>query len=71
MHLLLIALILEIIVFPIHLHISKLQNDGRKTDQSEEDFNKQIKRWQRTVSALQFIACICLLLNILHTKGII
>ncbi len=55
----------------MHLHISKLQNDGRKGNQSEEAFDKQIKRWQRAVNTLQLVACICLLLNLLHIKGII
>ena len=71
MYLLIIALILQVITFPMHIHISNLQNDGRKGNQSEEAFAKQIKRWQRAVNTLQLAACICLLLNILQTQGVI
>lgn len=64
-------MILQIIAFPMYIHISNLQNDGRKGNQSEDAFDKQIKRWQRVVNTLQLAACICLLLNLLHTQGII
>lgn len=71
MYLLIIALILQIITFPMHNHISNLQNNGRKGNQTEEAFDKQVKHWQRAVNTLQLAACICLLLNLLHTQGII
>lgn len=71
MYFIIIALILQVITFPMHIHISNLQNDGRKGDQSEEDFDKQIKRIKLIVSIVQGAACICLLLNLLQTQGVI
>lgn len=71
MYFIIIALILQVITFPMHIHISNLQNDGRKGGQSEEDFDKQIKRIKLIVSIVQGAACICLLLNLLQTQGVI
>lgn len=71
MYFIIIALILQVITFPMHIHISNLQNDGRKGDQSEEDFDKQLKHWKAIVSVIQGAACICLLLNLLQTQGVI
>ena len=67
MYLLIIALILQIISIALGTCINHLQNDGRKGDQSEEDFDKQIKRIKLIVSIVQGAACICLLLNLLRT----
>lgn len=64
-------MILQIIAFPMYIHISNLQNDGRKGNQSEDAFDKQIKRWQRVVNTLQLMACICAMINVLIAKGII
>ena len=71
MYLLIIALILEIISIALGFYINHLQNAGRKGDQSEEDFDKQIKRIKLIVSIVQGAACICLLLNLLQTQGVI
>ena len=71
MYLLIIALILQIISIALGTCINHLQNDGRKGDQSEEDFDKQIKRIKLIVSIVQGAACICLLLNLLQTQGVI
>lgn len=71
MYLLIIALILQVISIALGIYITHLQNDGRKGGQSEEDFDKQIKRLKLIVSIIQSAACICLLLNILQTQGVI
>lgn len=71
MYLLIIALILQIISIVLGFYITRLQNDGRKSDQSEEDFDKQLKHWKAIVSVIQGTACICLLLNLLQTQGVI
>lgn len=65
------VLVMQISAFIIGDHIKRLQNDGRKTDQSEEDFNMQVKRWNKVQSALQCVASVCLILYLLYTKGII
>lgn len=64
-------MILQIIAIPMLIYFSNLKNDGRKADQSEEDYNKQIKRWQCAIITLQLMACICAMINVLLAKGII
>ena len=71
MYLLIVALILQVISIALGFYITHLQNEGRKGDQSEEYFDKQIRHWKAIVSIIQGTACICLLLNLLQTQGVI
>lgn len=70
-YLLLAILILQISVLIIGDHIKHLRNDGRRSNQSEEDFQKQLGRWTKAQNTLQSVASLWLLLYLLHIKGII
>lgn len=71
MYLLIIALVLQIVSLILSGYIARLQNNGRKGNQSEEDFNKQVKRLNLASNIIQTVVVLCLLLNLLLAKGII
>ncbi len=71
LYLILATLVLQISVLIIGDHIKHLRNDGRRNNQSEEDFEKQIRRWSKAQNTLQLIATVWLTLYLLYEKGII
>lgn len=71
LYLILIALALQIASFVIQRYAARLRNGGRRGGQSEEEFQRQIKRWTSVSSVLLLLSMLCLLMSLLDAKGII
>ncbi len=70
-YLLLAVVVLQIAVLVIGDYIKRLRNNGRKSNQSEEAYHKQIKRWSKVQNTLQGEALLLLILYLLYEKGMI
>ena len=70
LYLILTALVLQIVSFCIQRYVARQRNGGRRGGQSEEEFQRQIKRWTSASSTLLLLSMLCLLIGLLEAKGI-